>query len=402
MILFNDIYGHKKQIAQLLTAKKSQRLPHALLFAGPEGIGKKKIAFALAQSLLCEVINKKPQNPSTPPAKSPVASASTMPAPDVPATPDGQHLPSACGKCPACLSVKNQKSFQIMFIQPEGLYIKVDSIRAIGRFTSLQSLSLARVIIMDSAHQMNIAGANSFLKLLEEPPDRVYFFLISSSMSALPVTIRSRTQIVRFAPLSAEDIRLVLQKNCSKPEEKASMKGPAKKEEQWLIEMSQGSLSHIEKWRGHSDLMDQALELLGQMNPEKPPCSLEDLSNLVRDRQKALLVCSCWQRALKSARIRKATKNSQTAGRGGPNKEKQTSLRQGTKSAVALSGDKALQDFLDQINAPLLDLFFEKAIQLEQDLKAHVDSRLLFDNFLFFSRNELQAQKKPLGFKTKQ
>ena len=404
MILFNNIYGHKKQIERLLMAKKNQRLPHALLFAGPDGIGKKKIALALAQSLLCPVANKADEKiPRT--KKSPVVSLTSF---ATLSAPDGQHSwPSACGKCSDCLSVENHKNFHLMFIQPEGLYIKVDSIREVGRFTSLQSLAPARVILMDSAHQMNLSSANSFLKILEEPPDGVYFFLISSSMSALPVTIRSRTQIVRFAPLSLEDTGLALQKiqadenqdqdKCfEKPkrghkdqkQKNISMVEFDKKEDQWLMEMSQGRLSHIEKWRGHKVLVQQALELLGQMNPEKPSCSLEELTDLVRDRQKALLVCSCWQRVIREARIRKVTDNSHR----GQRQNEQAGFKTVTNrsSVMALSKDKDLLNFLDRISPSLLDLFFEKAIQMEQDLKGHVDSRLLFDNFLFFSRSQIQ------------
>ena len=325
-MLFHNIYGHKGQIEKLLMAKKNQRLPHALLFAGPEGIGKKKIAFALAQGLLCEKAHP------------------------------------ACGQCPSCVSVQNQKNPHIMFIQPEGLYIKVDSIRKISHFISLQSLAPARVIIIDSAHQMNLTSANSFLKILEEPPNGVYFFLISSSMSALLVTIRSRTQIIRLAPLLPEDIRAVVQKIKTEEEENP-----------WFIEMAQGSMSVMEKWKEHRALIDQAWELLGKIDPEKSPCSLEELNDLVRNRQQALLVCSCWQKVLRGARVGKVTNNLDPI----------------------YGGQKELLVFLTQIKAPLLDLFFEKTIQLEQDLKAYVDSRLLFDNFLFFCRDKLQKHKTP-------
>ena len=311
-MLLNNIYGHKWQIEKLMEAKKKQRLPHALLFAGPEGVGKKKVAFALAESLLCE------------------------------------QKPSACGECVSCISIKRQNNPHVMFIQPEGLYIKVDSIRKINRFISLQSFSSARVIIIDSAHRMNLASANSFLKILEEPPSGVYFFLISSSMSALLVTIRSRTQIVRFAPLSQKNVLNIMQKTKQK-------KTKNLEENKWIIEMAQGSVSNMEKWQEHKDLIKQAIMLLRHINPKNPSCSLDDISNVVRNREQALLVCFCWQKVLRGLRV------------GGT------------------------QDYgLPLISPYLLDLFFEKAIQVEQDLKAYVDFRLLLDNFLFFCRNQLE------------
>ena len=233
----------------------------------------------------------------------------------------------------------------------------MDSIQKISRFISLQSLAPARVIIMDSAHCMNLTSANSFLKILEEPPNKVYFFLISSSMSALPVTIRSRTQIVRFAPLLPESIRSINIKEEVEP---------------WLIEMSQGSLSDLEKWSQNKALREQALKLLGQMDPEKPPCSLEELTHLVKDRQQALLVCFCWQRVLREARVQKVT----------------------NKVSPFFQDQKPLMLFLTQLSFFLLDLFFEKTIQMEKDLKAYMDSRLLFDHFLLFSRTQIQNHSK--------
>ena len=121
--LIKNIYGHQKQLNKLLTAKKNNRLAHALIFSGPEGIGKTLSAYALAQSLLCEKAHP------------------------------------ACGECSTCLQVEERKSFHILFIEPEGMYIKVESIRKILDFLSLQSLAPARVIIMKSAHKMNSASA---------------------------------------------------------------------------------------------------------------------------------------------------------------------------------------------------------------------------------------------------
>jgi DNA polymerase III subunit delta' len=67
-----------------------------------------------------------------------------------------------------------------------------------------------KIAIVDDADTMNEASANSFLKTLEEPPARAVLFLIASNLDALLPTIRSRCQLVRFAPLAVEDVRALL------------------------------------------------------------------------------------------------------------------------------------------------------------------------------------------------
>ncbi|MYE07483.1 MAG: DNA polymerase III subunit, partial [Oligoflexia bacterium] len=236
--LLNHICGHQLPLIKLLKAKQDRHLPHALLFSGPAGIGKKKVALALAQTLLCE-----------------------------------KSYP-ACGECDDCINTEYENSQHVLFIQPDGLYIKSESIRQISKFISLQSFAPARVIIIDPADRMNLSSANSLLKILEEPPPNVYFILISSHLSALPVTIRSRVQILRFQPLKMEDLYTIIERN---QKEKLEQKEPGKKkkdkknekgtlfsplENHWMIRASHGSMNNLEKWWENKELRDQALKLL--------------------------------------------------------------------------------------------------------------------------------------------
>jgi len=89
--------------------------------------------------------------------------------------------------------------------------IKVDQIRALQPlFQNQSSISEYRVVIIDAADDLERAGANAILKNLEEPPKNTIFFLISHMPDRLLPTIRSRCQMLRFDPLSDEDMRLVL------------------------------------------------------------------------------------------------------------------------------------------------------------------------------------------------
>lgn len=325
--LLNTVYGHSSQLKKLLDAKQNNRLPHALLFTGPSGVGRKKVAWTLAQNLLCE------------------------------------RCP-ACGNCASCMSVEQEKNQHILFIQPEGLYIKVDSIRSVSLFLSLQSFAPARVIIIDSAHQMNPQAANSLLKILEEPPAHVYFILISSHLSALPVTVRSRVQVLRFSPLNAKDLRAIMEVNQKKENKKA--KGESnifltEQEKEWLIRVSQGSMDNVEKWQENKDIRNQAFDLLKRAVLGEESYSFAELADLVRNRDQALFVCLCWQQVLRDA----------------------VRLKFNLTNNIMHQDQKDTLKVLKEASWGRLDLFFQKTIELEQDLKRYLDSPLVFDNLFF-------------------
>lgn len=300
--LIKDIRG-QTVLEDLLQAIHQKTLPHALLFTGPSGIGKKKSAWALAQTLLC-----KESHP-------------------------------ACGHCTSCLKVEAQTSESIFFIQPEGLQIKASAIRQILNFVSLQSFSPARVIIMDSAHQMNRAASGSLLKILEEPPNNVYFILISSHLFALMQTIRSRMQIVRFAPLQEEDI----------PRQS--------KTKTWMLRACQGRMDLLTELEEKTELRNQAFTLLKTaISPNSELSHLNELPDLVRDREKAIFICLCWQQICRDARIAQLQ----------------------PKKIIHADYNNWI-DTLKNIPANILHIMFEQIVQLEKDLKSYVDPVLAFD-----------------------
>lgn len=174
--LKSSIRGHLTQITQLEEAVDRQRLPHALLFTGPESIGKKMVAYAIAQKLLCEVK-------------------------DTPDTP--------CGVCPSCIRVAKHQSENVLFIEPEGQNIKVDQSRHIIEFLNLANFGRNRIVIIDQANLFNPQAANSILKILEEPSENVFFILIAPEAESMMRTIRSRSQVIRFNPLSESEIKLI-------------------------------------------------------------------------------------------------------------------------------------------------------------------------------------------------
>ncbi len=159
--------------AKLLHWQQQGRLPHALLFTGPSGIGKHHLAETFAHYLLCE----KPQS-------------------DLP-----------CGQCKSCLLNQAQTHPDYARIAPEeaGRAIKVDQIRGLTEFLSQTSQQGAmKVIVLDGADLLNTNAANALLKGLEEPAKNTLLILVSGQPGKIMATIRSRCQIMQL-PLPVEE-----------------------------------------------------------------------------------------------------------------------------------------------------------------------------------------------------
>jgi DNA polymerase-3 subunit delta' len=167
-------------LARDLMARRA-RFAHALLLAGPEGIGKRDLALVLAQSLLCEQ-----------------------------PTPEGL----ACNACASCHYVAAGQHPDLRLVEPVDVdddgtvtsteWIAVDKVRALIDWAQLTShRGVAKVAIVAPAERMNAAAANALLKTLEEPPPSTYLLLVAHQPGRLPPTIVSRCVRVAVAPPDA-------------------------------------------------------------------------------------------------------------------------------------------------------------------------------------------------------
>ena len=206
----SQVVGHEEQKYMLQSATEHGSLPHAIVFSGPAGIGKAKLAMAVAQNMVCE---------------SSVAK-------------------QACGHCGACVRVVKNQSENMRLVTPEGAQIKILQIRDILSYLSLASDGQKRVIIIDQANTMNAQASNSLLKTLEEPPPDVYFILITTDVRLLMPTIRSRSQIIAFKALSQQELEQI------KPGLSAWMYKSARGQAGKLSDFSEGEASD----RRNSDL----------------------------------------------------------------------------------------------------------------------------------------------------
>lgn len=156
----NEVWNKLESIA-------GSRVPPALIFSGPNGIGKKQVALAFARLVTDEAR-----------------------AIDV--------------------SQSMAQTDSVFFVSPDGSQIKTDQVREVLHFLSLARDGRPLVVIFNDAHLINAQAGNALLKSVEEPPDGVSFIFVSPSPTLLLSTLRSRSQVVRFAPLSDADVCAVV------------------------------------------------------------------------------------------------------------------------------------------------------------------------------------------------
>ncbi|HEX8097994.1 MAG TPA: AAA family ATPase, partial [Pyrinomonadaceae bacterium] len=189
--MFDRLVGNQRVKETLRRVLKAGRAPGALLFAGEDGVGKKLFALELAKALNCRA-------------------------------PEGFE---ACDRCSSCARI-NQSTFpaytseddnkerlvwsnhtDVGVVRPYKKVIRVAPMRELEREANFRPYEgAARVFVIEDADRLNESSSNALLKTLEEPPRTTHLVLVTSRPDALLRTIRSRCQVVRFAPLSPAEI----------------------------------------------------------------------------------------------------------------------------------------------------------------------------------------------------
>lgn len=168
---------HHAHWQKLLERLRAGRLPHAILLAGPAGLGKVQFAAYLVGTLLCQT---------------------------------GAAAGRPCGQCRSCLLFAAHNHPDLRLVRPleEGKKIVVDQIREISHYLA-QTAQFGgyKAVIIAPAELMNINAANSLLKTLEEPSGNTVLILVSAQPGRLPATILSRCQQLAFTPPNAEEGR---------------------------------------------------------------------------------------------------------------------------------------------------------------------------------------------------
>ncbi|MBP1846863.1 DNA polymerase-3 subunit delta' [Rhizobium petrolearium] len=185
------LYGHRSAEDFLARSYRSGKGHHAILIEGPEGIGKATLAFRFANHVLSH--------------------------PDPEAAPD--HLSDPDPNSPVSRQIASGASHNLLHLtrpvdEKTGKVktaITVDEVRKAGHFFSQTSgTGNWRIVIIDPADDLNRNAANAILKILEEPPRRALFIVLSHAPGKLLPTIRSRCQSLKLSPLSDENLSKAL------------------------------------------------------------------------------------------------------------------------------------------------------------------------------------------------
>lgn len=187
---FSEIIGQTKIIHLLRRALGQNLLPHAFLFTGIEGVGKKFTALTLGKAVNCQ----------------------------------NSISGDCCGQCISCRKAATGNHPDIDLIEREGPFIKIEQIRALKhrlRFKPLEGRY--RVTVINNSQHLKGEAANALLKVLEEPPANNLIILTATETTALLPTIVSRCLHLPFQPLAAVEISDHLCKIHSVPPENAAV-----------------------------------------------------------------------------------------------------------------------------------------------------------------------------------
>lgn len=180
--MWDEVLGHQQNKEFLQKLLKPGSRPHALLFYGMGGIGKKMLALHFAKTFLCKSVSKKP-----------------------------------CGICESCrlMDIENNSfahpDFYLLTAEEAGKDIKIEQVKEMAKQAAFAPvLSEHKVCIIDDAGQMTAEAANSLLKLLEEPPPGWLFILITQQAERLLPTVLSRVVRLRFDAPDSSAVQQIL------------------------------------------------------------------------------------------------------------------------------------------------------------------------------------------------
>lgn len=240
--------GNARAVEILRRAIQQDRLPHAMIFAGPSGVGKCTLALLVAQYLNC--LSPNPEGPCD----------SCSPCRRIRAILDSRHtqcLTLKEGKCGTCANCKIRASGHpdVRLVEPEKTTIGIGQVRdLIGEIAFQPAEARYRVVILDPAEQMRAEAQNSLLKTLEEPASRTVIILIATNPYLLLETIRSRSRMLQFGDIPQNRMESYLVESARMSKDEARL----------AAALSGGSLAAALSFNGreYREIRSQALEFV--------------------------------------------------------------------------------------------------------------------------------------------
>ncbi|HZS04852.1 MAG TPA: DNA polymerase III subunit delta' [Blastocatellia bacterium] len=188
---FSRLIGNERNKEILQRLLQRGQFGTTLIFAGPEGVGKRQFALTLAKAANCQGAK---------------------------AVKDAGYPLDSCDECPMCRRIEAGSCGDVAQVRPDGAFIKIAQTRALAEEVQFRPREgRQRFFLIDEADKLREEAANSLLKTLEEPPATSTIILITSRPDALLITIRSRAQRLNFTPLSVEEMERYLAANYKRP-----------------------------------------------------------------------------------------------------------------------------------------------------------------------------------------
>lgn len=274
------VSGHESVEKNILDIINSGSVPHAMIFAGPEGVGKAAMAYRLARHVLKNGIGDDGQDSLFGDGPAPVTTL------DV-AEDDPTFRKIAAGGHPDMLVIERPMDERK---GEQKATVDVDSARKVAPFLRMTASGDNgwRVVIVDDADTMNRNAQNALLKILEEPPPRALLILIVHRAGAMIPTIRSRCRVINFAPLPEATILDLMSRHdpSIKKDEAAAIAAMAegrigtavKLMNDGGLEAVQGVLNLLSSWPNWDWVrIHQTADTLGRMGQEASYKSFQDI-----------------------------------------------------------------------------------------------------------------------------
>jgi DNA polymerase-3 subunit delta' len=214
---------HDLMWMQIEQALQSKRMPQSLLLVGPSHVRVGVFAYRLAALLLCH---------------------------------QDKHPP--CDQCVSCrmLKASTHPDLKVILSETASGVIKVEQIRELQQeIYQAPQCGDVRVILIEGADRMNMASANALLKILEEPPLKVYFILVAEQFKTLPLTVASRCSRLLFPDRQMDASYLALGEYYAKGTSRGSLYLQRESIIESLCDMLEGKISHCmlaSKWSQHA------------------------------------------------------------------------------------------------------------------------------------------------------
>ncbi|MEQ8825678.1 MAG: DNA polymerase III subunit delta' [Filomicrobium sp.] len=252
----SQLFGHRTAQTEFASGIAKNKIHHAWLMTGPPGIGKATLAYKFAKCLLATSDERQVHNGRL----------------EVPQGSQANRQVEALSH-PGLLVLRRpyeRKTKRFLSAIP------VDEVRRLRSFLSHRASDAAwRVVVVDTADDLNVNAANALLKSLEEPPERLVFLLLSSEPGRLLKTIRSRCRSLDLDALSPED----LQQAAHQAFATSGQQEPSEKAYQTLVSLSQGSVRRLASlhFAGGLDLNKKIIDVLSAI-PSTPWSKVHQLA----------------------------------------------------------------------------------------------------------------------------